>query len=284
MVFVDITAENIKSFLPKSDQWIKDNISRGRFFAIGVEDNESAAGAIVYTIRTGDNGEGNIGVLYHLSGEADVMKSLLEEYALRCDGLDINYTIIETSDEKLKDFLADYGFDMEKGESITLEFTVADLDNIEAFKSVKIPASIQPLSQTSPIEFRYFLQEYRERVDLNPLFDIEVTPMGWYDNDASCISVNEEGIDAAFLVHFDGKNTVTAELLAGFKADFVKKIPYLLACSVQYALLSYTPKTKVIVRRTGKNIAKITDSVLKGMKGKKAYHGILDTLMPANHR
>ncbi len=275
MVFMDITAENIKSFLPKADQWIKDNISRGRFFAIGVEDNESAAGAIVYTVRTGDNGEGNIGVLYHLSGEADVMKSLLEEYALRCDGLDINYTIIETSDEKLKDFLADYGFDMEEGESITLEFTVADLDNIEAFKSVKIPASIQPLSQTSPIEFRYFLQEYRERVDLNPLFDIEVTPMGWYDNDASSISVNEEGIDAAFLVHFDGKNTVTAELLAGFKADIVKKIPYLLACSVQYALLSYTPKTKVIVRRTGKNIAKITDSVLKGMKGKKAYHGIL---------
>ncbi|MCR4797275.1 MAG: hypothetical protein K5853_02385 [Lachnospiraceae bacterium] len=284
MVFMDITAENIKFFLPNADQWIKDNISRGRFFAIGVEDNESAAGAIVYTVRTGDNGEGNIGVLYHLSGEADVMKSLLEEYALRCDGLDINYTIIETSDEKLKDFLADYGFDMEEGESITLEFTVADLDNIEAFKSVKIPASIQPLSQTSPIEFRYFLQEYRERVDLNPLFDIEVTPMGWYDNDASCISVNEEGIDAAFLVHFDGKNTVTAELLAGFKADFVKKIPYLLACSVQYALLSYTPKTKVIVRRTGKNIAKITDSILKGMKGKKAYHGILDTLMPANHR
>ncbi len=275
MVFMDITAENIKSFLPKADQWIKDNISRGRFFAIGVEDNESAAGAIVYTVRTGDNGEGNIGVLYHLSGEADVMKSLLEEYALRCDGLDINYTIIETSDEKLKDFLVDYGFDMEEGESITLEFTVADLDNIEAFKSVKIPASIQPLSQTSPIEFRYFLQEYRERVDLNPLFDIEVTPMGWYDNDASSISVNEEGIDAAFLVHFDGKNTVTAELLAGFKADIVKKIPYLLACSVQYALLSYTPKTKVIVRRTGKNLAKITDSVLKGMKGKKAYHGIL---------
>ena len=284
MVFMDITAENIKSFLPKADQWIKDNISRGRFFAIGVEDNESAAGAIVYTVRTGDKGEGNIGVLYHLSGEADVMKSLLEEYALRCDGLDINYTIIETSDEKLKDFLADYGFDMEEGESITLEFTVADLDNIEAFKSVKIPASIQPLSRTSPIEFRYFLQEYRERVALNPLFDIEVTPMGRYDKDVSCISVNEEGIDAAFLVHFDGKNTVTAELLAGFKADFVKKIPYLLVCSVQYALLSYTPKTKVIVRRTGKNIAKITDSVLKGMKGKKAYHGILDTVMPANHR
>jgi hypothetical protein len=140
---------------------------------------------------------------------------------------------------------------------------------------MEIPSVICPLSQASPIEFRYFLQEYRESVNLNPYFDIESTPMSWYDNDVSCISMNEEGIDAAFLVHYDGKNTVTTELLAGFGNQYTKKIPYLLACSATNAMYTYTPDTKVIVYRNSKHVSKITDKVLNGMKGEKAYHGVL---------
>ena len=251
-----------------------DNISRDRFYAVGAEVSESPAGAILYTIRQDDEDEGKIGVLYHLSGDEGVMKALLDEYAFRCEGLDINYTIIETSDEKLRDFLADYGFDMDESESIVLTFKVEDLESIESFKTVEIPPAIRPLSQVSPIEFRYFLQEYRESVNLNPFFEIESTPMSWYDNDVSCVSLTDEGIDAAFLVHFDGNNTVTTELLAGVGDNFTKKIPYLLVAAAQNALYTYMPDTRIVVRRDGKQIKKITERILPGMKGEKAYHGV----------
>ena len=274
MNYIDITTENVKWFLPEVDPWIVDNISRDRFYAVGAEVSESPAGAILYTIRQADEDEGKIGVLYHLSGDEGVMKALLDEYAFRCEGLDINYTIIETSDEKLRDFLADYGFDMDESESIVLTFKVEDLESIESFKTVEIPPSIRPLSQVSPIEFRYFLQEYRESVNLNPFFEIESTPMSWYDNDVSCVSLTDEGIDAAFLVHFDGNNTVTTELLAGVGDNFTKKIPYLLVAAAQNALYTYMPDTRIVVRRDGKQIKKITERILPGMKGEKAYHGV----------
>ncbi len=274
MNYIDITTENVKWFLPEVDPWIVDNISRDRFYAVGAEVSESPAGAIVYTIRQADEDEGKIGVLYHLSGDEGVMKALLDEYAFRCEGLDINYTIIETSDEKLRDFLADYGFDMDESESIVLTFKVEDLESIESFKTVEIPPAIRPLSQVSPIEFRYFLQEYRESVNLNPFFEIESTPMSWYDNDVSCVSLTDEGIDAAFLVHLDGNNTVTTELLAGVGDNFTKKIPYLLVAAAQNALYTYMPDTRIVVRRDGKQIKKITERILPGMKGEKAYHGV----------
>lgn len=274
MNYIDITTENVKWFLPEVDPWIVDNISRDRFYAVGAEVSESPAGAILYTIRQADEDEGKIGVLYHLSGDEGVMKALLDEYAFRCEGLDINYTIIETSDEKLRDFLADYGFDMDESESIVLTFKVEDLESIESFKTVEIPPAIRPLSQVSPIEFRYFLQEYRESVNLNPFFEIESTPMSWYDNDVSCVSLTDEGIDAAFLVHFDGNNTVTTELLAGVGDNFTKKIPYLLVAAAQNALYTYMPDTRIVVRRDGKQIKKITERILPGMKGEKAYHGV----------
>ena len=274
MNYIDITTENVKWFLPEVDPWIVDNISRDRFYAVGAEVSESPAGAILYTIRQADEDEGKIGVLYHLSGDEGVMKALLDEYAFRCEGLDINYTIIETSDEKLRDFLADYGFDMDESESIVLTFKVEDLESIESFKTVAIPPAIRPLSQVSPIEFRYFLQEYRESVNLNPFFEIESTPMSWYDNDVSCVSLTDEGIDAAFLVHFDGNNTVTTELLAGVGDNFTKKIPYLLVAAAQNALYTYMPDTRIVVRRDGKQIKKITERILPGMKGEKAYHGV----------
>ncbi len=275
MDYIDITTDNIDRFLPEADQWIKDNISRGRFLAVGAEENESAAGAIVYTIRKADEADGNIGVLYYLSGDEAVMKMLLDDYALRVDGLDLQYTIVETADQKLLDLYTEYGFDMEESESIDLVFEVKDLDDIASFKSLKLPSAIRSLTQITPIEFRYFLQEYREKVNLNPYFEIEATPMNWYDPDVSCVYTNEDGIEAAFLVHYDGKSTVTAELLAGFGDDFKEMVTYLLAFSCECALFTYTPDTKVIVRRDGKQIAKICKNILGDKKGSKTYHGIL---------
>ena len=73
----------------------------------------------------------------------------------------------------------------------------------------------------------------------------------------------------------NGKSTVTAELLAGFGDDFKEMVTYLLAFSCECALFTYTPDTKVIVRRDGKQIAKICKNILGDKKGSKTYHGIL---------
>ncbi|MCR5097937.1 MAG: hypothetical protein K6B14_03215 [Lachnospiraceae bacterium] len=183
--------------------------------------------------------------------------------------------MVETPDQKIADLLVDYGFDMEAGESNDLYINVKDLKDITAFKDMKIPDLIRPLSYASPIEFRFFLQEYGERVDEGPLFDIKSLPMDWYDPDVSCICIDDEGIDAAFLVRFDGNDTVIAELLAGLGDDSSKKLPYLLAYAATNALYTYTQKTKIIIRRRNKSIMKLADKILNGKKGEKVYRGIL---------
>ena len=275
MKFIDITSESTKDFLTEAPQWVIDAVIRQRFFAVGAMEEETPVGALVYTIRRADEGEGNLGVLYHLSGDDEVIKALLDEYRIRSQGLGADFTITETTDPKHKDLLISYGFDMKESESINLEFKLSDLAKIPGFKKIEIPPTICPLSQISPIEFRYFLEEYKERVDLNPYYDIEATPMEWYDSDISVVSITEDGIEGAFLLRHDGKDTIMSEILAGFGSQFGKKIPYLLALSVTNAGQKYMPDTKVIIRRDGRKVAEIAEKILNGMKGEKAYYGVL---------
>ncbi len=276
MYFIDVTADNIKLFWPDINKLIINSIDRGHYLAIGAMDGQEALGVIVYTIRgAGESGDGNTGVLIYLSGDEEVIRALLDEYRMRCYRFSIRNTIVETRDQKTADLLVDYGFDIEEGESIDLYIKVMDLENIAAFKNIKIPDLIRPLSYASPIEFRFFIQEYANRVDEGPLFDIGSLPMDWYDPDVSCICINEEGIDAAFLVRFDGNDTVIAEVLAGLGDDSSKKLPYLLAYAATNALYTYTQDTKIIIRRRNKSISKLTDKILNGIKGEKAYRGIL---------
>ncbi len=275
MNFIDITTDNIKSFWPSAEKRIIDDIACGRFLAIGAEDEKSAKGLIVYTVRSTEDAEGNTGVLYYLSGDETTVKALLDEYKRRCYRFTIRRTLVEISDKKVADILEDYGFDMEEGESIDLVLSMKDLKSITPFQELEIPDVICPLSSVSPIEFRCFLQEYSQTEEEGPLYDIESTPMDWYDTDVSSVSVNDEGIDGAFLVRFDGENTIVTELLAGFGDKFAKKIPYLLACSATNAIYTHTSDIRIIIRRRNKTVAKITDKILSGMKGQKAYHGIL---------
>ena len=77
------------------------------------------------------------------------------------------------------------------------------------------------------------------------------------------------------MVRFDGNDTVIAEVLAGLGDDSSKKLPYLLAYAANNALYTYTQDTKIIIRRRNKSISKLTDKILNGIKGEKAYRGIL---------
>jgi hypothetical protein len=230
----------------------------------------------VYAIRgAGEDNKENTGVLIYLSGDDEVIRALLDEYKMRSYKFSISSTIVETPDQKQADLLADYGFDMEEGESIDIYIKVQDIENIAAFKAIKIPDTIRPLCYASPIEFRFFLQEYATHVDEGPLFDIAAIPMDWYDTDVSCICIDEEGIDAAFLVRFDGKDTVIAEVLAGLGPESFKKLPYLLAYAANNALYTYTQDTKIIIRRRNKSVMKLADKILNGRKGEKVYRGVL---------
>ncbi len=276
MYLIDVTADNIKLFWPDINKLIVDSIGRGHYMAVGAMEEGKALGIVVYTVRgAGEGNEGNTGVLIYLSGDDEAIRALLDEYRMRSYKFSIISTIVETPDQKLSELLADYGFDMEEGESIDIYLKVQDIENITAFKDIKTPDLIRPLGYASPIEFRYFLQEYAGRVDEGPLFDIESIPMDWYDTDVSCICIDEEGIDAAFLVRFDGNDTVIAEVLAGLGPESFKKLPYLLAYAASNALYTYTPDTKIIIRRRNKSVIKLVDKILNGKKGAKIYRGIL---------
>ena len=275
MNIIDITGDNIDTYLPASE-WLIDDIERGRFLAMGASEDEKPVGAMVCGFIRSDNGKEKKGELYHLSGDDAAMEALLDEYILLSRLYDVQSTIIETSDEKLAGFLKKHGFYMDEDESTSLWIEVGEMADNPVFKEVKLPESIVPLGDISPIEFRCFMQQYSDELCPDILYEIESVPFERYDHEISCAAVTDEGIDAVFLVRYDGNGTLYPEVLAGFGELAQKKLPYLLACSTAAALRTYPGDTKVLIKRRNRFETDLTHRILKGKKGETVYVGILD--------
>ena len=197
MIFIDITADNIDTFFPTDDLLLLDDLRRGRFLGVAALDDGENVGQMAYTIRRNEEGEGCFGVLYYFSGDAAVMEMLLEEYFRRCIGFNVRRTFVETPLKEVADFLNAHGFAMEEGESIALTFPLEYVKDSPALQT-KLPPTIRALSEISPLEARFFLQTYSDKLNTIPFYDIESTPIERYDPDLSCVSLTRDGIDAAF--------------------------------------------------------------------------------------
>ena len=281
MDFVDITTENIDTYFPTDDRWLADDLRRGRFLGVAALDKGNNAGQMAYTIRREEEGEGCFGVLYYLSGDDAVMEALLNAYFERCAGFDVRRTVVETSLKEAADFLSAHGFAMEEGESIVLTFPLKQLKGSPALQT-KLPSTVCALSDISPLEVRYFLQTYSEKLNTIPFYDIESTPIGRYDPDLSCVSLAKDGIDAAFLLHYvKEEKTIYAELLAGVSKDATKKLPFLLVFSATAGLRKYPPDTKVCIYRRSRRIASLVKLLLDDVKSEQAWHGVMEMNAPA---
>lgn len=276
MDFIDITADNLNDFLPAAEQWLKDDLRLGRFLGVAAMEAGESVGQLVYTIRRNEEGKGCYGALYYLSGDEAVMEALLEEYYERCLGFDVSRTLVETPLKETADFLARHGFEMEEGESIILTFPLEELEKNPALQE-NLPSTICALSEVSPLECRYFLQMYSERLNNIPFYSIESALIERYDPDISCVSVTPEGIDAAFLLSYDDETrTVFPGILAGFGKDTPRTLPYLLIFSAAAALRKYPRDTGVYLYRRDKRIANLVSAILGDMKGETVWHGIME--------
>ena len=61
MNIIDITGDNIDTYLPASE-WLIDDIERGRFLAMGASEDEKPVGAMVCGIIRSDNGKEKKGI------------------------------------------------------------------------------------------------------------------------------------------------------------------------------------------------------------------------------
>ncbi len=275
MNIIDITKENKSEYLPSSE-WLAEDIERGRFLALGAKEDGKPAGAVVWSIRKNSDDTGNRGELHQLDGSEAAMEALLDEYTARARIYDVRSTVMETSDKKMNDFLEEHGFFMDEDESATLCVEVGDFADNPGFKDVKIPESIVALEDVASIEFRYFIQKYSDKLCSDLLYEVESVPIERYEREISCVSLADEGIDAAFLVRDDGNGTLYPEILASLGDLAQKKLPYLLAFSISEVLRKYPADTKIMIRRSSKAVSALVKKILKGKKGETVYLGIRD--------
>lgn len=276
MDFIEITADNINAYFTIDDRWFIDDLRRGRFLGLAAMDGEEKVGELAYTVRRNEEGEGCFGVLHYLNGTEAAMETLLEELFRRFAGFEVSRVFVETPVKEVAEFLQTHGFAMEEGESIVITFELGDIADSPVLKT-KIPPTIRALSDVSPLEFRYFIRTYSDRLNTIPFYDIESTPVERYDPDVSCVSVTKEGIDAAFLLEYDAsEETLYAEVFGGVGEGSSKKVPFLAIFAAAAAVKKLPPNTKVFISHRNQKIANLTNKLFEGLKGEKTWHGTLE--------
>lgn len=273
-----ITKDNVDSFKEILGQDLAGDIPRSFYRGLAATDDSGEChGVLVYELLGVDSDADTKSRIRLLSGDNDEVKDLLqEEYKKVATEDDVAKSFFETSEVEAATFFENIGFSKATVESREISFTVGELDKLPINRKAKLPEYIGNLEEVTVIQYRNFVKKLIIKEKKGAVEDLAYLPLNWFERKLSSCSVSDDKIDGIFLIRKTPSGELHPQLYTAFGPDYVKNLGFMLANTVNYALATYPPETKVVVYRRNKEILTLTHKLLAGYKGEEIFAGIRD--------
>ncbi len=277
METVEITENNLESFLPILGEDLSDDTKRLFFRGIGLTDeNGNALGAMVLELLHGDNDEEDKGsrICFLNSGSKegfDAINSFYRNNTVVEE--EIRESTYELPEERETEALTRVGFSCEKKESATIVLTLGELSNSK-FARAKTPKHIKSIEQLTILQYRTAIKRILFKGHKGILDDIAYLPLNWFDSRISSCVISDNHAAGLFLIRRTPTGVLIPVLYCAFGSNSRKNLIYMLRHSLKKALLYYPPETQVMIIRKNKHIRALADKLFPGHRGMEVFSGM----------
>lgn len=278
MSVVEISEENASDFMDFLDVDTADDLGRVFFRGIGLtDDSDNPEGAFVYELLDSDGDDDTKSNIKLFNGENDsAMQKLEEEYRKALDDDEVVKSFYETSDDKTAAQLSGAGFSKEQGESKRLVFSLSELEKLPLKRTVNIPSYIMSISELSALQYRNAIKDFLFKGLKGSIEDLAYLPMSWFERSISSCVMSNGKVDGLLLVRKTPSGELHAMLFAAFGPDYVKNLGLMLVYSVNRALETYPPDTKVVINRHNDEVKALAKKLAPDQKGAIVWFGSRD--------
>ena len=276
MEIIDISEENVDTFLPFLGEDLSEDMKRVYFNGIGaLDEGGRAAGAFVYELLNAESEEDTRGRICLLKAEnkeiADGLKDCYSQTSVKENEIVESFFVLESEDDAKS--LAESGFSIEKKEADTIVVTLEELGKTILGKKKKIPACVANIEDLSVLQFRDAVKQILFKGHKGLLEDIPFLPKSWFDNKVSACVRSGEKIPGLFLLRRTPSGTLIPVLLFAYGPEFQKNLMYMIRYSVQAAEQHYPPETTIQIDRKNAVTKGLTDQLLPGKTGEEIFFG-----------
>ena len=280
---VDINEDNKEIYAGFIPEDLTENVGRSyyRFILIADNDNNSIICGMVwimkhleeYSVDTESN------IIWIRCDDNDYFDTLMEAYATRAkeEGAVRSHVFIPVKDGKeMKALLSNVGFNMRLAESDTVLVKLSELSAMPLMKKMKDlpkPERIMPLNQLTMRSFRKGISKCISQHRYGLCEDLSELGIYWFEDDVSCVSAVDNGINGFFLLHKRPSGVITCQLFVCLDKSFKTTLPYLMGTFVSAMLEKYDPDTLVELDRHNEQTMLLAEKIYPRGIGIPIYSG-----------
>ena len=261
-----------KLMLPDTSE----NLTRSRSRSLAAMNDEgSAEGILVWMLKDKADGVGSEAELIDFKGlDKGVMEKLLNEYGSRTWNDLVEHSFFERpgmAPEDRNAFL-EAKFDLEEKEGRDIFLDVSDLRSMK-IKKKKVPDTIKNIGELKELQFMQGVTNCVLHGKTGLMDDLSDMPRDWYDPQISSFVMTDGRINGFFLIHRTPSGILMPVLLTATGPDSRKDLLNMLCYSINAALNTCPPGTKILIRRHAEYVYSLVSFLLPGRKGETVWAG-----------
>lgn len=254
MSIVELTEDNIESFLDYLTEDVAENIGRTFFNGLLVTDEDSKPKAgMVWELKNmlkDTNKESHI--VWLKAEDEQSFNELFDRYdrEIKPEGIvRSSFTLPARTSRDLKMMLKGKGFTVNLMEGDKITAKLSEIADISAFNKITVSDCVMPLRNATQRSFSAAISRMVSQGHYGTCEDLAYLPRLYFENDVSCYAEVDGQITGLFLVHRTPSEKLEVVLMFVTGKESVKLIPQMIKQSVESAYEAYEPDVEIIINR-----------------------------------
>ncbi|MBO6214277.1 MAG: hypothetical protein J6N76_01925 [Lachnospiraceae bacterium] len=276
----ELTEDNIEFYTDYVGMDMADNIGRTYYSGLIASSDNLPVSAIVWELKNKESDKDTESLISWIRVDDEgAFPELMAAYRERMLLSDVKKStaVIPVRDGKhIRGILKDEGFNLRLTESDMMHVKLYELSGmpfIQKLKKLKLPDNIMPLNQITVRSFRKGIAKCLMGKNHGMCEDLVDLGIQWFENDVSCVSVADNGINGFLLFHARPSGVIEIQLMIAMDKEPQKILPYLMRCFVDEMEKKYEPDTQVAFDRNNPQMLLLMEKLLPRGIGIPVYAG-----------
>ncbi len=279
----DINEDNIELFSDYFDDDLSENVGRFyyRFIVLSDDDSHELVAAMAWMLKFVENedraNESNI--IWVRCDDDNAFGPMMEAYSERIRAEQVvrsTVSIPVKGGKEMKAKLMGAGFNMRLAESDVVLVRLSELSEMPLMKKMRkltVPDNIVSLNLLTMRCFRKGVSKSISMGRYGLCEDLAELGILWFDDDVSCVSTIDNGINGLFLFHKRPSGIIAVQLFVCLDKSFRTTLPYMMRRFIIAMEEKYGPDTLVELDRHNEQSMLLAEKLLPRGFGIPIYRG-----------
>ena len=277
---IDINEDNLELYTSYLGEDLAENIGRSYYRAlVAVDDDKPQSGMVWLVKHLDEEADTESNIIWVRCDAKEAFDQMMEAYSERARSEDVvrSHVFIPVKGGKeMKAMLIEKGFNMRLSESDVVVVKLSELSEMPLMKKLKkapIPESIAPLNSLTLRTFRKGVSKCVMNGKYGLCEDLSELGIYWFEDEVSCVSSDDNGINGFFLFHLRPSGVMAVQLLVCLDNTFKTTLPFMMRQFVTAMEEKYGPDTLVELDRHNEQSLLLTEKLLPRGFGIPIYAG-----------